>query len=317
MHPGAGQRGRRRAHPVAPAADQIIVSDTLDSHDVLLPPAPVEWAASVVIPVGRVDAHLAEQLVALAGQRQADDWEVVLSLNTADPDQRAALEHLIADHPRCRIVDSSDSAGASHARNVGARAARSSRLVFCDADDIAAPGWLDAMLRALGEHVAVGGHLDEARLAVPGQEGWRPPATPDRLPAFLGHPYLVSANLGIHRHAFELVGGFDETLTRGEDMVISFDLARAGVDLAYAGDAVIHYRHRAGLLPMLRQHYLYGIGMSEVVRRGRLPGGAIGGVRALRPSGTPVEHRSWVNAARRAAIAAGRVVGLARELQRR
>jgi hypothetical protein len=137
------------------------------------------------------------------------------------------------------------------------------------------------------------------------------------LPAFLGHDYLVSANLGIHRHAFEAVGGFDESLIRGEDMVISFRLVELGFDLAYAGDAVIHYRHRDGLVPMLRQHYLYGIGMSQVVRRGLLPAGALGGLRALRPSGTPVEHRSWEHLARRGAIAAGRVVGLVQERRQR
>ena len=52
---------------------------------------------------------------------------------------------------------------------------------------------LEEMVAALGQSGAVGGHLEETLLAIPGQESWRPEATPGGLPAFLGHPFLVTA----------------------------------------------------------------------------------------------------------------------------
>ena len=268
---------------------------------------------SVVLPVGRVDELLPLQLDALVGQTQDGPWELVLSLNTADPAERTALEGLLADRPGldARIVDSSDLRSASHARNVGAREATGDLLLFCDGDDVADPGWMTAMVDALATARAVGGHLDEELLAVAGQEHWRPPATPGGNPTFLGQPYLVSANMGVHRADFTAVGGFDTTLIRGEDIALSWDLIEHGVELAFAPDAVIHYRHRVGLWPMMRQHYLYGRGFSQILARRGVPGAdGTTGLAALRPNGQPVDHKGVPYFLRRGSIAAGRVVGL-------
>lgn len=265
---------------------------------------------AVIIPVGRVDDELADQLAALEASSCSRPWEVILSVNTADADHWRSLERWVAGHQRVRLVDSADRRSASHARNVGARSTMARILLFCDGDDLVSPAWVEVLSSAVGPGVAVGGHLDEERLAVPGQQHWRPPATPGRLPTFLGHDFLVSANMGLERAAFEQAGGFDETLIRGEDLALSFQLALAGVELRYVPGAVVHYRHRRGLWPMLRQHYLYGRGMSQVVRAGHLPEDAARGMAALKPSGNQVPRRSWQSMARRSAIGAGRVVGL-------
>ena len=275
---------------------------------------------SVVVPVGRVDDDLVVQLQALAAQKTDDRWELVLSLNSPEPAERAALEAALEgrDGLVARIVDSSRLRSASHARNVGAAAAEGELLLFCDGDDVAEPAWLAEMVAALEEHDAVGGHLDEDLLAVPGQEHWRPPATPDALPTFLGRPYVVSANFGVRRAAFDAVGGFDTSLVRGEDIALSWDLLDRGYHLAYAPAAVMHYRHRKGLWPMLRQHYLYGRGFSQILARRGVPGQNQGstGLRALKPNNQPVAHKSSIHYVRRGAIAAGRVVGLVEQRAR-
>lgn len=267
---------------------------------------------SVVMPVGSIDPHLDGALEALAHQDLDEAWELVLSLNTADPAARAALETAAAPvrdrGVEVRVVDSSDVRSAAHARNVGAQAARGERLAFCDGDDLAEPDWLRLLLARLDDHDAVGGHLAEEKLAIPGQEDWRPPATPGDNPSFLGHPFLVSANMAVRAPAFAATGGFDVSLIRGEDIAFSWSLLRNGVDLGFAPDAVIHYRHREGLRPMLRQHYLYGRGMAQLLRRYGTPDGSSG---LLSANNQPVAHRSNVHYLRRGAIAVGRVVGIA------
>ncbi|MGI9616398.1 MAG: glycosyltransferase [Acidimicrobiales bacterium] len=272
---------------------------------------------SVVMPVGGVDQHLPLQLDALCGQRFSGTWELVISLNSTDRADRVNVEALLADRSTlcARIVDSSDVRSASHARNVGADEAEADLLAFCDGDDIAEESWLAAMVAALENAEAVGGHLGEERLAIEGQASWRPPATPGALPTFLGQPYLVTANMGLRRSAYELVGAFDTTLIRGEDIAFSWDLIDRGVELHYAPEAVIHYRHREGLLPMMKQHYLYGRGFSQILARRGVPGADQGstGLRSLRPNGQPVDHRGFAYVLRRGAIAAGRVVGLVGE----
>ncbi len=161
-------------------------------------------SVSVVMPVGRVDPELSEQISALGVQTYRGPWELVVSLNAADRQQRAALEAALephADSLTVRIVDSSDCRSASHARNVGARAADGELLLFCDADDIADRQWIEQLSAALDFYGAVGGFLDEDVLSVPGQEHWRPPATPGALPTFLGHPFLVSSGVAVARPA--------------------------------------------------------------------------------------------------------------------
>jgi len=275
-----------------------------------------KFEASVVIPVGQVDNLLAEQLDSLVQQKGTPNWELICSLNTNDPVEWGRLEQMLTDRPALngRVVDSTSMRSASHARNVGAAAADSEHVVFCDGDDIADPNWLVSMLSALKDYDAVGGHLDEELLAVTGQEHWRPPATPGQLPEFLNYPFIVSANMGVRRELFTEVGGFDTSLIRGEDIAFSWALLERDVELGYAQDAVIHYRHRKGLLPMMRQHYMYGLGFSQILSRQGLPNGqSQTGVSALRPNGQKVANRSFAYFARRGSIAAGRVSGLVQQ----
>ena len=269
---------------------------------------------SVVVPVGYVDDLLPLQLRTLAGQDYTGPWELILSLNSAEAAERVRLEKLLdsIEGLDWSIVDSSDLRSASHARNVGAAAAQGELLLFCDGDDLADPGWLSALVAALdGSVAAVGGHLEEDRLAIVGQEDWRPPATPDALPTFLGQPFLVTANMGIERAAFEKTGGFDTTLIRGEDIALSWALLDLGLELGYCAEAVIHYRHRRGLLPMMKQHYLYGRGFSQILSRRGVPGEeASSGLATLKPNNQAVTTKGVPYVARRGSIAVGRVVGL-------
>ncbi len=275
---------------------------------------------SVVIPVGAVDAQLDEQLVALAHQDVTDPWELVISLNTDDTSHRSRLDRSIEQFvrlagpaaPVVSIIDSSDHRSASHARNSGAQAATTPRLLFCDGDDIADKCWASTLLEALADFGAVGGFLEEELLAVQGQENWRPPATPGGNPSFLGHPYLVSANMAVRADVFAAAGGFDVGLTRGEDIAFSWAMLRNGVELGYRDDAVMHYRHRRGLRPMLKQHYLYGRGMSEILSRHGVPSDD-GSKSLLKANGQKVEKQSLVHILRRGSIATGRVAGLVLE----
>ena len=279
---------------------------------------------SVVIPTGSVDGELAAQLRAVLAQQQVDSFEVIVSLNTDDVVARRALDVVLDEigDGRVRSIDSSQVRGAAHARNAGARAAHGDLLVFCDADDVVRPGWLAALTGALAG--------DNARFdAVSGlcvdfsDEGevpkWLPPPPKDALPTFLGVPYLLSGNLGVKRSVFEMVGGFDETLTRCEDIALSWQLLRKGVPIGFEPSAILDYRIRSSVTKMLRQHYAYGIGMSEVLIRHGRPGddGSVGAGTLLRPNNSKGGLRSPVAVLRKVAIAAGRVVGMTRERRRK
>jgi cellulose synthase/poly-beta-1,6-N-acetylglucosamine synthase-like glycosyltransferase len=271
---------------------------------------------SVIVPVGSVDHRFERQLQALCAQSVPFEFEVVVSLNAADSGVQHEVHRVVAGlaDRRIRVVDSSDRRGAAHARNVGAHSSYAPILAFCDADDEVHAGWLEALVEGLQSSDAVTGLIRE--LAPERQQHWRPPATPGGLPKFLGRSYLLSGNLAIRRAAFDSVGGFDEALTRCEDIAISCALTQHGHRLGFCADAVIDYHHRSGLLPMLRQHYRYGQGMSEVVVRYRLASEHRDRWSSVRGNNAP-HKRDLVNVLRRGSIACGRVHGLVRERFRR
>jgi len=267
---------------------------------------------SIVIPMGRIEPALDLQLDALLNQPTEVDFEIILSHNMPTPEGRRCLEAMLArrSDPRIRFVEATGRASAAHARNVGAAAAKARVLAFCDADDVVHPGWIDAMYEALDVYDAVTGEVVEA--VPPGQEHWRPPATPGKLPEFHGTPYILSGNLGITRRAFETVEGFDERLTRCEDIAIGWKLQNTGHTLGYAPKAKLDYHHRAGLAKMLKQHFQYGRGMAEVLANYSNPLATKregGGLQVLKANGQQ-HRRTPVSIARRGAIALGRLVGL-------
>ena len=278
------------------------------------PPGKPSPAISVIVPVGGLDPSLETQIAALAAQDTDFAWELVVALNDPGLVDQPPVTALLASIHNAVVVDASKVRSAAFARNRGAAESSAELLAFCDGDDIVERGWLAALASALVSADLVGGRLDEDMLAIAGQESWRPPATPGGLPSFLGHQYVVSANMGVRRELFEQIGGFDETLIRGEDMAFSFAAIDRGASPVYAPDAVVAYRHRAGLGNLLRLHYLYGRGMSQIIARGSLPVGSVGG--SFRANGQRVDRLSAVHVLRRGAIALGRLRGLVDERAR-
>jgi GT2 family glycosyltransferase/glycosyltransferase involved in cell wall biosynthesis len=306
------QLGRlfERRHAIVSVAEHddeapALPGETIDPH-----------LLSVIIPVAGTDDALRAQLSALLTQDADTNFEVIIAHNMPTDEQRDWLTRTLApfDNQSLWVVEANVRPSAAHARNAGAAAARGALLAFCDADDVVHPGWVDAMAASLERHDAVTGRIVE--VAPTGQSDWRPPATPGALPTFHGAPYMLSGNLGIRRSAFESVGGFDESLTRCEDIALGWALQNRGHDIAYAPDAVLDYHHRAGLRKMLVQHYLYGRGMAEVLAKYPNPLHSDGSaspaakrLARLRPNSQP-HRRTVVSTMRRIAIGVGRIVGL-------
>lgn len=111
-----------------------------------------ELHASVIIPVGgspKVLTLLPQQLDALTRQVDAPTFEVLVVDNGMGPGLQEVTERY-ENRLNIRIVDATDKQGAAHARNCGATAAHSPRLLFCDADDIVSRDWVREMS---GDHL--------------------------------------------------------------------------------------------------------------------------------------------------------------------
>ena len=215
---------------------------------------------SVVIPVLNGEATLGQQLHALAGQSYGGPWEAVVADN-GSTDGTAELVEAWADRlPRLRLVEASGRRSTNHARNVGAAAAVGGLIAFCDADDVATPGWLAAMVAGLDHHDLVGGRLDEEALNDPAARAWRWTRTAAELPRALRFlPYATSANIAVRADVLRALGGWNEDFVRGgSEVELCWRAQLASYRLGYVPEAVILYRHRSTRRAFLHQQYEYG-----------------------------------------------------------
>ncbi len=216
---------------------------------------------SVIIPCLNAEATLGEQLEALAVQQWPGWWEVIVADNGSSDGSLAVVELFAQRLPRLRAVDASQRRGQAHARNVGAAAAEGEGLLFCDADDVVAPGWVAALGTALASHDFVASRYEIERLNPPRIAASRgnPQAeglNPYTYPPFL--PHAGGGGLGVKRSLHRQVGGFDETMSVLEDTDYCWRIQLAGTPLVFAGDAVVHIRYRQSLDGIFRQTLAYG-----------------------------------------------------------
>jgi len=223
-------------------------------------------SVSVVVPAYNAAATLGDQLDALATQRYDGDWELVV-VDNGSTDGTADLARRYAGRfPAFTLVDGGPRRGHSVPRNAGAQAARGELLAYCDADDIVAPGWLQAMADAASRYDLVGGWLDVGPLNDEATRSWHQPWPRDRLRSWL-LPHAVSANLAIWADVLRDLGGWSsEYEAGGEDTELSWRAQLAGYRLGFARDAVVHYRYRSGIWQTARQAYKIGVNCERILR---------------------------------------------------
>lgn len=207
-------------------------------------------SVSVVIPCKDCTDVLPTQLRALAQQQWPGGFEVLLADNSPCGSVGARqMAELVATFrpmlPGLRVVDASSRRGAAYARNVAVRDSTGDYVLFCDADDQVADGWLAAMATALAGAELVAASLDRVEL----NPAWTvraavgPQGLSDSTPPFL--PYAFAAALGVRREVHLAAGGFDEDFAVAcEDRDYCYRLQLAGARLALAPGALVHYRLR-------------------------------------------------------------------------
>jgi glycosyltransferase involved in cell wall biosynthesis len=216
---------------------------------------------SVVIPCFNGADTLGNQLDALSRQHWCGPWEVVVADNGSTDDSMAVAERYRQRLANLRIVDASKKRGQPYALNVGAHAATGDALLFCDADDEVAPGWLAAMGEALLQCDFVACRLSPEKLNASWLVAGRGYTQQDGLQKLPYPPYLPHAGggtLGVKRSLFEAVGGFDEELPAVHDAFFCWRAQLAGTPLRFVPDGTIYTRYRHKFRGMYRQARSYG-----------------------------------------------------------
>ena len=285
---------------------------------------PLPHLISVVMPVLNGEAHIAGQLEALAGQTYRGEWELVVVDNGCSDRSMEIVGEWAPRLPSVTIADATARRGLNHARNAGAAAAKGDFLAFCDADDVATPGWLEAMARSAADADFVGGRLEWETLNDPVVRAWRPQAAMTDLVRDVDHGFLRYApggNMGVWTRVAREIG-WDERFKFGSsDHGFAWNAQLAGYRLAYAPDALMRQRFRSTIWAMARQHYRYGRSAPQLQRAfrgvGLDPPDNRAAVREWRQLARSVPHLwasreergRWVRAA---AVRTGRLAGSVR-----
>ncbi len=206
-----------------------------------------QYDATVIIAARNAGSTIDQQLEALAHQRTDVKWELVVVDNGSEDDTSQVVRSWAGSIPDLRVIDHPPP-GAAAARNAGANIAAGEFLLFCDADDVVEPDWIDELVAAVREADVAAGRLEVAALNDASVVSWYDSfsaAGVVRAPNTL--PWARTANLAVRREIFQKIGGFDEYFTgaAGEDIAFAWSVQLAGHSLVDAPSAIIHYRLRA------------------------------------------------------------------------
>lgn len=216
-------------------------------------------AISVIIPCRNAGLHFRQLLESLVLQECAEPWEVIVVDNDST-DGSAALAMSFADCLDLKVVSAAEMPNASYARNVGVRAASGDKLLFIDADDAVAPGYIAALSQALHAHDFVTSRVDSATL----NPAWvhmaqGPPWQTERVLTFFDFLPAAGINIGIRRALFAAVGGFPEEFSGSQDVAFCWKAQLLlGTHIHFVPEAVYCYRYRDSLGGLYRQSRNWG-----------------------------------------------------------
>jgi glycosyltransferase involved in cell wall biosynthesis len=224
------------------------------------------------VPVRNGEAHIGDQMAALAAQTYTGAWEVVVVDNGSRDRTVEIAERWRGRLPRLLVIDASRRRGLNHARNAGVAAARGDFLAFCDSDDAASPGWLEALATAAPDADIVGGEIELEELNEPDGQAWERAEPLGELPTGGFVPYPPGGNCGIWAGVANAIG-WDEAFAFGSsDMEFGWRAQLAGFEAAFVPDAVMRLRFRRSLPALARQHFRYGVSEPYLFRRFRRHG---------------------------------------------
>jgi len=229
---------------------------------------------SVIIPVFNGEKTIIACLDSLASQKRLPDEIVVI--DNGSTDQTVSLvKQWVLSHSNIPLHLTSESTpGPSAARNRGVELAKGERLLFLDADCIAAPDWLQRISDEMDAGTpAVGGpyqsHISMSSIEKYAAMSWFFGSSHTVLR--LSHPFitrfLLGGNMAVFRRYWNEVKGFDETLRAGEDMDISFRLNKVAFPLKYIPHLAVSHQITSSVFKRIQRAFRHGMLQSKITKR--------------------------------------------------
>ena len=238
-----------------------------------VPASPV--GVSYVMPVLNEAGYLEAAIASIVSQDHPGDFEVVLAVGPSTDGTADIVGRLVKTDPRIRIVEN-PGMDIPIGLNLAIAQSKHPIIVRVDAHTELAPGYTSRAVATLertgaaslgGVMIATGKPGFQAAVAraynsryglgggaYHGEQATEGPAE--------------SAYMGVMKaDALREIGGFDESLRRGEDWELNFRLRQAGHIVWLDPKLKVSYWPRSTLLKLHRQFFATGVWRGELVRR--------------------------------------------------
>ncbi len=223
-----------------------------------MPPEPVTVIATVRNEAGEIDALLDS---ILRGSRIPD--EIVIADGGSTDATYERLRARAAADPRVRTLLAPGNR--SIGRNAAVRAARHVVIACTDAGVEVDPEWLERLTRPFEDDpdVDVVAGFYRPQGSTPFERAAGVVSAPSLSEIDLARFLPSTRSVAFRRSAFDLVGGFDESLSHNEDTPFALALKRAGRRFAFAPEAIVRWHPRGNLRAFMHQHRRFGTGDGE------------------------------------------------------
>ena len=231
-------------------------------------------AVSVIMPVLNEAEHLEAAVGSVLAQEFAGQLELLLALGPSKDDTNQIAAKLSKADPRIRLVD--NTAGLTTAgMNLCIKQAKADIIIRVDAHSELAPGYIKRGVELLAETGAdeLGGIMvARGRSAFQQAVAW---AYSSRF-GIGGAAYHVggaageaeSAYLGIFRaDALARVGGYDESIIRGEDWDLAQRIKATGGLVWFSPELTVTYWPRGRFEKLIKQFWSTGVWRGDLTRR--------------------------------------------------
>jgi glycosyltransferase involved in cell wall biosynthesis len=224
-------------------------------------------AASVIVPVLNGAATLGDLLIALGSQAGVAGGFEIIVVDNGSTDRTVEIARRHGAQLLHQPVP-----GPSAARNLGLAHAQADIVLFTDSDTVPSRRWLASLLTAFAD--------PEVVLATSPIHGWQPATgaerfasahkgyTRERCAGHPRHPFAHGMNVAVRRKAALEIGGWDETMTSGEDVDFGIRLRkRFGKSIRFVDQAVLFHKHRRTDEALWKQARWHGAGFAQVYQR--------------------------------------------------
>lgn len=222
---------------------------------------------SIVLPAHNEEVHLSAQIEAIVAQDYEGEWELVVVDNNSTDGTASLVREFSKRSPRVRLLSAFEQSDKSYAVEAGVASSNAALLVFCDADDVVAPGWLAAMAEGLKHHQVVTGPNELDLLNPEWLADSRGRSGDDAVGTYSGiFPCIRGNNFGVQRSVWDSIGPLSQGFYPVEDIEYSHRCWVNGMEVVGLPDAIVHYRYRQSVRDLWRQGFTYGIGRVRIAR---------------------------------------------------